>query len=106
MKRLIQRYTESRNPWCYYSKENNPCGCGSNCYHLEYDRSDDKIYCVCNGCKSDIYEIKEEYIKENLDKGVWLSENDFKNHLEEEYHQITMDEYLVSLANPIENNTM
>ena len=98
MKRLTQRYTESKNPWCYYSKENNPCGCESNCYHLEYDGTDDKIYCVSNGCKADIYEIKEEYIKESLNKGVWLSTEDCKNRTEEEYHQITMDEYLESLG--------
>ena len=44
-KRLVQRHKDSGNIWCYYnSGEHNPCGCGSNCYHYEYDLMDKKIY--------------------------------------------------------------
>ena len=56
--------------WCYFIKgQKNPCGCGSNCYHKEYDGS--IIKCVCNACDTDIYEIKEEYTDEQLNTGIW-----------------------------------
>lgn len=71
-RRLIQRHEDSKNMWQYFSKELNHCGCGSNCYHYEYDKKDNKIYGVCNCCRTDIYEIKEEYQEEKLNQGVWL----------------------------------
>ena len=73
LRRLIQCYEESGNMWQYFvPKENNPCGCGSNCYHYEYDRIDNRIYGVCNACNKDIYEMKQEYIEEFLQRGKWL----------------------------------
>lgn len=72
-RRLTQCYEDSENIWQYYdSDEKNPCGCGSNCYHYEYDRIDNKVYGVCNCCGTDIYEIKEEYMNEKLHTGKWL----------------------------------
>lgn len=69
--RKIQCYDESKDIWCYYDGKNrNPCGCGSNCYHYEYDG--EKIYGVCNACKADIYEMKPEYVEEKLKQGVWI----------------------------------
>lgn len=49
---------------CFFIKgEKNPCGCGSNCFHLE---DNGKItYCVCNACKRDLYE------KERNMSGEW-----------------------------------
>ena len=36
--RKIQKYPDTKNVWTYYtSNTQNPCGCGSNCYHYEYD---------------------------------------------------------------------
>jgi hypothetical protein len=70
--RLTQCYEDNGNIWCYYSEENNPCGCGSNCYHYEYDKMNNKIYGVCNACGTDIYEMKEEYMNEELNIGQWL----------------------------------
>lgn len=68
-KRQYQRY-DSGNVWCYYNPyKRNPCGCGSNCYHYEYDG--EKIYGVCNGCQTDVYEVKPEYIDGKLATGVW-----------------------------------
>lgn len=68
--RKVQHYADSKGIWCYYDgEENNPCGCGSNCYHYEYDG--EKIYGVCNACKTDIYEMKPEYVEEKLKQGVW-----------------------------------
>lgn len=73
-KRLIQCHKDTENPWQYYTGEGkNPCGCGSNCFHYEYDKVLNKIYGVCNCCNTDIYEVKEEYIKEKLSTGKWLS---------------------------------
>ena len=71
MKRKIQHYeNEEEGIWCYFIKgQMNPCNCGSNCYHHEYDNI--KLYGVCNACKQDIYEYKNEYIKEELEKGIW-----------------------------------
>lgn len=73
-KRLTQCYEDSENMLQYYSSENkNPCGCGSNCYHYEYDRINNVIYGVCNACEEDIYIVKEEYMDEKLHAGKWLS---------------------------------
>ncbi len=69
-KRKIQYYDSGKQYHTYMVKEErNPCGCGSNCYHLEYDG--EKIYGVCNACDTDIYEIKDEYVKEKLNQGIW-----------------------------------
>lgn len=65
----IQKHLDTKNVWTYFSPEKNPCGCGSNCYHYEYDGQ--KIIGVCNGCGRDIYEVKPEYVQEYLDKGIW-----------------------------------
>lgn len=72
-RRLIQYYADSENMWQYYNGENNPCGCGCNCFHYEYDRIDNKVYGVCNGCQTVIYELKEEYLDEKLHIGKWLA---------------------------------
>lgn len=71
--RKIQHYSDGDNGiWCYFIKgEKNPCGCGSNCYHYEYDAVAKKIYGVCNACNRDIYEVKEENVQELLGKGIW-----------------------------------
>lgn len=71
-KRLTQYYEDSENIWQYCSDKKNPCGCGSNCYHYEYDRIDNKVYGVCNCCGMDIYEMKEKYMNEQLHAGKWL----------------------------------
>lgn len=72
-KRLTQCYENSENIWQYYDDQDiNPCGCGSNCYHYEYDEMNNKIYGVCNCCGSDIYEMKKEYVNEKLHTGKWL----------------------------------
>ena len=69
-KRKVQYYEDSNNIWCYYSSDSlNPCGCGSNCYHYEFDGK--KIYGVCNACDTDIYEVKDEYVEEKLQQGIW-----------------------------------
>ena len=70
-KRKIQYYNDIENrQWCYFvGGKSNPCGCGSNCYHHEYDGK--IMYGVCNGCNRDIYEIKREYVEEELSNGVW-----------------------------------
>lgn len=68
--RKIQRYPDTKNVWTYYDPEmKNPCNCGSNCYHYEYDGQ--RVIGVCNACERDIYEVKSEYVQEYLDKGVW-----------------------------------
>ena len=38
--------------------QRNPCGCGSNLFHLQND--DENTYGVCNGCKVDIYKYNEK----------------------------------------------
>lgn len=77
MKRLIQCYKDTKRMWQYYSNKNNPCECGSNCYHYEYDKIDNVVYGVCNCCKTDIYIVKEEYKEEKLHIGEWLSDFEF-----------------------------
>ncbi|MBO5387556.1 MAG: hypothetical protein J6A59_05375 [Lachnospiraceae bacterium] len=70
--RKIQHYATG-GMWCYFVKdERNPCGCGSNCYHKEYDTDANIIYCVCNACNSEIYTVKDEYTKNDLSKGTWI----------------------------------
>lgn len=51
---------------------NNPCECGSNCYHHEMDRVTKSIYGVCNCCGEDIYIMKEEAAVEERSKGTWI----------------------------------
>lgn len=71
--RLLQCYEDSGNMWQYYDVELNPCGCGSNCYHFEYDITSNKIYGVCNCCNTDIYEVKGKYMEKILHTGKWVS---------------------------------
>lgn len=51
--------------------EKNPCGCGSNCFHYEYDGND--IYCVCNACNEDLFIFNEDAVADCLEKGLWLA---------------------------------
>ena len=53
----------------YYQKKQNHCGCGSNCYHYEYDGTD--VYIVCNACFSDLFSVKPEYRQEYIDNNEW-----------------------------------
>lgn len=67
-KRKIQYY-EGGGIWCYWIKDQmNPCKCGSNVYHREYDGK--TIYGVCNACNKDIYEIVSG-ADEDLATGIW-----------------------------------
>ena len=64
---LDQPYTK----WTYYiAGTKNPCGCGSNCYHYEYDGK--RVIGVCNGCGADIYELNGDLVEGRLAEGVWL----------------------------------
>ena len=47
----------------------NPCMCGSNCTHYEYDGT--TVYQVCNSCSADLSYVKPEYTQKYLEKGVW-----------------------------------
>lgn len=68
--RKIQCHKDDESIWSYFVPgENNPCGCGSNCYHLEYDGAN--VFGVCNACESDIYEVKPEYTEQYLKDGIW-----------------------------------
>ena len=71
--RLSQRYPNDEDKvWCYFVKDTpNPCGCGSNVFHKEYDVLKEKIYGVCNSCGKDVYEVEPEFKQEELCKGVW-----------------------------------
>ena len=53
----------------FFQSKGNHCGCGSNCYHYEYDGTD--VYIVCNGCYSDLYSVKPEYRQEYIDNNEW-----------------------------------
>jgi hypothetical protein len=77
--RLVQYHEYNDIVWSYYHYplgKNNICGCGSNCCHYEYDKLENKIYGVCDGCGAEIYEIKKEYIDKELKVGRWLSKNE------------------------------
>ena len=70
---MSQRHIDSDNLWQYYTGDDkNPCGCGSNCFHYEYDENDNLIYGVCNACNTDIYVVREEYKEEKLKEGKWV----------------------------------
>ena len=47
----------------------NPCGCGSNLFHYEYDGIN--VSGICNACGVKLYEMKEEYVEDLLKEGVW-----------------------------------
>ncbi len=53
----------------YVPHEKNPCGCGSNVYHYEYDGKD--VYGVCNACERDIYILDKDGAQEKLKSGIW-----------------------------------
>lgn len=55
--------------------EKNPCGCGSNCFHYEYDGND--IYCVCNACNADLFIFNKDAVANCLKTGLWFV-RDFK----------------------------
>ena len=70
MRRKIQYCEDNKTIHSYYvPHERNPCGCGSNLYHLQYDVKN--IYGVCNACKEDLYIYNDDVIQENLNKGIW-----------------------------------
>ena len=71
LNRKVQHHdNEKQQIWCYMVEgQSNPCGCGSNVYHMEYDGED--VYGVCNSCGKDIYAIDEDYRNELLKKGIW-----------------------------------
>lgn len=72
-KRLVRHYENTNNFWTSYLSDSiNPCKCGSNCFHYEYDKNKDTIYGVCNGCNSDIYEVKKSYNELLLSHGNWF----------------------------------
>lgn len=57
-----------RNNYC---KESNPCGCGSKCFHYEYNVNNKEVYGVCNNCGEDIYTVKDEFKEDTLKIGEW-----------------------------------
>ena len=69
-KRKTQCYEDTGEIWNYFIiGVRNPCGCGSNCFHYEYDGK--KIYGVCNACNTDIYELNDEKVEIKLKCGIW-----------------------------------
>ncbi len=65
MRRKIQYCEDNETIHSYYvPHERNPCGCGSNLYHLQYDGKN--IYGVCNACKEDLYIYNDDVILEKL----------------------------------------
>lgn len=72
-RRKILCYEGTHDIWSFFvGGERNPCGCGSNCYHYEYDGS--KVIGVCNACHRDIYEVLPEFVEEHLNMGTWVEE--------------------------------
>ena len=66
--RKKQYYNDVDKVWQYYQPKGT-CSCGCNVYHYEYDGK--KIYGVCNACGEDVYILKDEYVEEILNKGIW-----------------------------------
>ncbi len=64
-------HENSKELWQFFiENQKNPCGCGSNMFHYEYD--DSKIYGVCNACGEKIYTVAEPFVKEYLEMGKWI----------------------------------
>ena len=68
-------YEDSGNIWQYYNEFGNPCGCGSNCYHFEYDRIDGEIYGVCNCCNKNVYIVDKQFKDGKLKQGKWIDKD-------------------------------
>lgn len=51
----------------WFKSERNPCGCGSNLFHEEFNGK--TLYGVCNACDSDIYELK--FDADYIEKSEW-----------------------------------
>jgi hypothetical protein len=69
--RKIQYYKDKPDHIWEYFTEGERCICGANVYHREYNEKINKVFCVCNCCKQDIYAIKDEYPKDVLAEGIW-----------------------------------
>lgn len=65
--RKVQYHKESKL-W-EYTIEAFECSCKCNVFHKEYDGK--HIYYVCNSCQTDVATLKDEYLDENLQKGIW-----------------------------------
>lgn len=63
------KYKFKRYEPCCDEILDNPCGCGCNLYHLEYDGSE--VFTVCNSCGKDIAIIEKNQAKELLKQGSW-----------------------------------
>lgn len=62
--------------WQFFIEgQKNPCECGSNMFHYEYDG--EKIYGICNCCGQRIYTVATSYVQGYLDMGKWI-DNDSK----------------------------
>ena len=73
--RKILCYKGTKDVWTFFiSGQRNPCGCGSNCYHEEYDG--EKVIGVCNACNQDIYEMKPECAKDELKRETWIDKEE------------------------------
>lgn len=67
---MKKQYHENKTLWQYMSS-GIKCACDCNVFHHEYDEDAEKIYVVCNACDKKIGEIREEYVGEELSKGIW-----------------------------------
>lgn len=96
-RKLLYNETTPNEIWSFIHKgKSNPCGCGSNCFHKEYDGK--RILYVCNACNQHLYEVVEKKeIEKELQEGTWkckeemkkfviLSEKDFSRIAAESTH--------------------
>lgn len=69
LRKKKQYYKDTNDIICLYTLKGHSCSCGSDTYYYEYDGND--IFGICNDCEKTLYKVKDEYIKDKLEEGIW-----------------------------------
>lgn len=68
----MKQYHEDGHLWEYIiDNASYRCDCGCNVFHKEYNKARHKIWYICNGCSNVVGELKDEYLQETLNTGIW-----------------------------------
>lgn len=67
----MKQYNEYGDIWQCTIAGNYKCYCGCNVFHREYNKARGKIWYICNACNCVVAEIKDEYMQECLNIGIW-----------------------------------
>lgn len=67
----MKQYHEDGHLWEYMIENDYRCDCSCNVFHKEYNKVRHKIWYICNSCGNVVGELKDEYLQEALNTGIW-----------------------------------